>query len=78
MVAMSVLLKGRGPSPMAPKEGAGSRRHRSASGGRTPYGVDGIRRSETRSRATKRGGFRVREMTAFATSAIQAQAYPSQ
>mgnify|MGYP006962355755 CR=1 FL=1 len=49
---------GRGPSPMAPKEGAGSRRHRSVSGGRTPYGVDGTRRSETRRRAIRRGGFR--------------------
>lgn len=38
---------------MAPNEGAGSRRHRSVSEGRTPYGVDGIRRSETRRQATR-------------------------
>ena len=43
---------------MAPKEGAGSRRHRSVSVGRTPHGVDGIRRDETRRQATRRGGFR--------------------
>jgi hypothetical protein len=43
---------------MAPKEGAGSRRHRSVSEGRTPHGVDGIRRDETRRQATRRGGFR--------------------
>jgi len=43
---------------MAPKEGAGSRRHRSVSEGRTPHGVDGIRRDETRRQATNRGGFR--------------------
>lgn len=43
---------------MAPKEGAGSRRHRSVSEGRTPHGVDGTRRDETRRQATRRGGFR--------------------
>jgi hypothetical protein len=51
---------------MAPKEGAGSRRHRSGSEGRTPHGVDGIRRDETRRQATRRGGFRsARERMSF-------------
>src|SRR3546814_11938777 len=34
----------RGPSPMAPKGEPGCRRHRSASVGEPPPGVDGIRR----------------------------------
>src|SRR3546814_10086793 len=46
----------RGPSPMAPKGEPGCRRHRSASVGEPPRGVDGIRRPKIACRRQGGGG----------------------
>src|SRR3546814_11196523 len=51
----------RGPSPMAPKGEPGCRRHRSASVGEPPRGVDGIRRPKIACRRQGGGGLQHQE-----------------